>query len=139
MILLDTNVLSEVLKPVPDARVIDWLDAQDDDTWTSAISEAEMLAGVAVVPGGRRREGLIQATRAMFAKEFAGRILSFNTDSARAYADIVATRRRARPPIYQSDAMIAAMALTCSATVATRNVSDFTGLGFEVVNPWTVG
>lgn len=141
MILLDTNVLSEFMRPRPSASVVAWLDAQPaDEVYTSAISRAEIELGLLLMPAGHRQEGLSQAAAAMFDEDFAGRCLPFDTDAARHYGRIVAARTRAGRPISVEDAQIAAIALTHGMQVATRNMTDFEVIdGLEVVNPWSDG
>jgi hypothetical protein len=138
VIVLDTNVLSEALRPLPSPIVLDWLAAQDPlSVFTTAITQAEVLYGVQTLPAGRRRTRLLAAVEKMFAEEFEGRILPFDEDAARAFAGIVAARDRAGRPISQFDAMIAAIARFHRAAVATRNTADFQNCGVDVINPWT--
>ena len=138
MIVLDTNVLSEALKPLPSPIVIDWLAGQEPSSvFTTAITQAEVLYGVETLPAARRRTRLLAAVEKMFAGEFEGRILPFDEDAARAFAGIVAARDRAGCPISQFDAMIAAIARSHRAAVATRNTADFHNCGVVVINPWT--
>jgi len=141
MILLDTNVLSEFMRPQPSASVVTWLDAQrTDEVCTSAISRAEIELGLLLMPVGKRQEALSQAARAMFAEDFAGRCLPFDEDAARYYARIVSARTRTGRPISVEDAQIAAIALVHRMPLATRNTTDFESIdGLEVVNPWTDG
>lgn len=135
--LLDTNVLSELLRAEPDGQVLRWFSHQHADAlFVSAITQAEMLYGAALLPRGRRRSQLEQALQAMFDEEFARRVLPFDGQAAVAYAALVATRRSAGTPISQFDAQIAAIALTHRATLVTRNVSDFSGCGLTVISPW---
>jgi predicted nucleic acid-binding protein len=138
VIVLDTNVLSEALKPLPSQIVLGWLAAQQPlSVFTTSVTEAEVLYGVETLPPGKRRLRLLAAIEKMFAEEFAGRILPFDEDAARAFATIVAARDRAGRPISQLDAMIAAIARSHRAAVATRNTADFQDCGIEVINPWT--
>lgn len=135
--LLDTNVLSELLQAEPDGQVLRWFSQQHADAlFVSAITQAEMLYGAALLPRGRRRAQLEQALQAMFDEEFARRVLPFDGQAAVAYAALVATRRSAGTPISQFDAQIAAIALTHRATLVTRNVGDFGGCGLTIINPW---
>ncbi|TNC66395.1 type II toxin-antitoxin system VapC family toxin [Rubellimicrobium roseum] len=138
MIVLDTNVVSEPMRPVPDERVLRWLSAQDASTlFLTAVTEAELRTGLALLPAGRRREALTTALEAVLAQDFAGRVLPFEGGAAaRAYAAIQAERREAGRPISMADAMIAAIARSQGLQVATRNTGDFEGTGVEVVNPW---
>ena len=138
MILLDTNVLSEFMRPRPSARVVAWLDEQPaGEVYTSAISRAEIELGLMLMSPGRRQEALSQAARGMFDEVFAGRCLPFDEDAARRYARIVSARTRAGRPISVEDAQIAAIALAHGMPLATRNTTDFELIdGLEVVNPW---
>ncbi len=140
MILLDTNVISELLRPAPAPRVEAWLGAQNgSDVHLSAVSEAELRLGVALLPAGSRRAALAGAMDAILDEDFRGRILPFDSAAARAYATIVAERRSEGRPIGQFDAQIAAIARAHGATVATRNVRDFEGCGVDLIDPWQAG
>lgn len=137
MIVLDTNVLSEVLRPVPEPRVLVWLDEQPaNSVFTTAITQGEILYGIRLLADGQRRRKLWDAAVAIFDDDFAGRILSFDTEAAGHYAEIGASRRSAGRPISQFDATIAALTRSHGATLATRNAKDFEGCGIDVVNPW---
>lgn len=137
MIIVDTNVVSELLRPTPEPRVEDWLAGQDGlDIYLTAISEAELRYGVAIMSNGKRREALATAIDRILREDLAGRILAFDSDAAEAYATIAASRRTAGRPIAQSDCQIAAIAHARGATVATRNTGDFEGCGINLVNPW---
>ncbi len=140
MIVLDTNVLSELMRPEPDARVVSWLGAQPAaSVFTTSITQAEILHGILLLPPGKRRQALDEAARAMFEEDFAGRVLAFGGGAALSYATIACDRRRAGRPISQFDAQIAAIAAVHTASVATRNVADFEGCGIEVIDPWGRG
>ena len=141
MILLDTNVLSEFMRPQPSATVVAWLDEQPTGTvYTSAICRAEIELGLLLMPSGKRQEALSRAAQAMFAEDFAGRCLPFDEDAAHYYARIVSTRTRAGRPISVEDAQTAAIALAHGLPLATRNTTDFELIdGLEVVNPWLDG
>ncbi len=139
MILLDTNVLSEMMRPAPDPLVERWLSAQPDASlFISAITEAELRYGAALLPGGKRRSALMAEISGMLEEDFNGRILSFDSLAAQAFAVIAADRRQAGRPISQADAQIAAIARSRGASLATRNVPDFDGCGVEVIDPWRV-
>ncbi len=139
MILLDTNVLSELMKVSPDEAVVAFVNRSAAMAlFTSAITQAEILYGIAMLPEGKRRDALLAAARTVLASHFRGRVLPFDTDAADAFAIIAAGRREARRPIAQADAQIAAIAKSRGAALATRNVSDFEGCGVSVVNPWGV-
>jgi predicted nucleic acid-binding protein len=138
MIVLDTNVLSEALRPVPEPSVLNWLaDQPSASLFTTAVTRGEILYGIRLLSDGKRRKGLWDAANKIFDEDFAGHVLSFDGDAAGMCADIAASRRIAGEPISQFDAMIAAMARSRGAILATRNVKDFESCGIEVVNPWT--
>ena len=141
MVLLDTNVLSEFMRPVPSATVVDWLDHQiSDQVWVSAISRAEIELGVTLMPDGQRKQGLRLAAQAMFFQDFAGHCLPFDEAAASLYADVVARRMGVDRPISVEDAQIAAIALAHRLSLATRNTRDFECIdGLAVVNPWLCG
>ena len=137
--LLDTNVLSELLRSAPEPRVLAWFAGQPSETLVvSAVTQAEMSLGARLMPAGKRRTSLQAALGAMFSEDFAGRILPFDSAAAPAYVDIVSACRAAGRPISQFDAQIAAIALQAGTTLATRNVNDFESCGITVVNPWMV-
>src|SRR5579864_108376 len=137
MIILDTNVLSEVMRPAPSARVLDWLAKESAlSVFTTTIAMAEILYGIELLPKGRRRAALASAAEAMFEEDFAGRILPFDSDAARVFPKIAGARRASGRPITQLDAQIAAIAQSRGAAIATRNTSDFEECGVMVVNPW---
>jgi predicted nucleic acid-binding protein len=138
MIILDTNVLSELMRPKPSTVVVGWVASQPSSSLhTTSITQAEILHGILLLPAGRRRAALEAAAVAMFAEDFADRILGFGSDAAAAYARVAADRRRAGHPISHFDAQIAAIAMTAGAAIATRNVADFAGLGLQVIDPWS--
>jgi predicted nucleic acid-binding protein len=137
MIVLDTNVLSEALRPSPSDRVLRWLAAQQPAAVSiTTITQAEVLYGIEILPPGRRRLRLAAAVEKIFAEDFQGRILPFDEDAARVFAKIVADRGAFGRPISQSDAQIAAIARSRRAAVATRNTNDFEHCGIRVINPW---
>jgi len=137
MILLDTNIVSELMRPAPSQAVMSWLAAQPAASlFISAVTEAELRYGVMVLPEGRKRAELVAAIEGMLAEDFAGRILPFDSAAALAFAGIAAGRRQTGRPISQFDAQIAAIAQSRGAELATRNVADFEGCGVEVINPW---
>lgn len=136
MIVLDTNVLSEVVRLSPAPKVVRWLAEQEPlSVLTTAITQAEMLYGLESLPSGRRRSILQAALEKIFG-EFSGRILPFDEDAAQAFAKIVAARDAMGRPISQSDGMIAAIARSRRAALATRNVADFQDCGLRIVDPW---
>ena len=137
MIVLDTNVVSELMKSAPEPAVMVWINALPAATvFVSAVTQAEILYGVALVPEGKRREGLALAARTAFETYFRRRILPFDSEAAEAFAVLAASRRQAGRPISQADGQIAAIARSRGAALATRNVPDFEGCGVEVVDPW---
>ena len=137
MIVLDTNIVSELMKAAPDERVVRWIAAQPSTSlFTTSITQAEILHGIMLLPSGKRRAAIADAAEAMFLDDFGGRILPFGSDAAHPYARIATERRRAGRPISHFDAQIAAIAHSARAAVATRNVADFDDCGVRVVNPW---
>lgn len=137
MIVLDTNVISELMRSAPDPAVLAWVAAQPRESLcTTGINQAEILFGIAALPKGRRRDGLAAAAEAMFAEDFAGRVLPFTGAAAAHYARIVTTRRQAGQPIEAFDALIAATASAAEASVATRDTGGFQGCGLILINPW---
>ena len=135
--LLDTNVLSELLRAAPEPSVLQWLAAQPaEGLFVSAVTQAEMLLGARLLPAGKRRPSLEAALRAMFAEDFAGRVLPVDSAATPAYAELVAARRAGGRPISQFDAQIAAIAHHHAMGVATRNVDDFASCGVAVISPW---
>ena len=137
MILLDTNILSELMRPAPDPAVEQWLATQPDaSVFISAITEAELRYGAALLLKGKRRAALTAEIEGMLEEDFGGRILPFDSLAAQAFANLTSERRQAGKPISQADAQIAAVARSRGASLATRNVADFEGCGVEVVDPW---
>ena len=137
MIFLDTNVVSELLRPVPARQVEAWLSAQDGAmVYFTAVGEAELRHGVAILPAGRRRNALSGAIEGILEEDFRDRVLPFDRAAARAYAAIAAERRAAGRPISQFDCQIAAIARAHEAAVATRNTGDYEGCGIDVIDPW---
>lgn len=137
MIVLDTNVLSELARPTPNHAVIEWVDAQDSSGLVlTALTAAEVRTGVALLPDGRRKRDIGLRMESLITETFAGFVLSFDTDSSAHYADIVAARRRAGKPISTFDAQIAAVCRQHEAALATRNTADFSDTGAQLINPW---
>lgn len=140
MILLDTNILSELMRPNSNPHVETWLSSQPDASiFISAITEAELRYGAALLPSGKRRSELTAEIEAMLKDDFSGRILPFDSLAAQSFATIAAGRRQAGKPISQADAQIAAIARSRGASLATRNVDDFAGCEVEIINPWQLG
>ena len=137
MIVLDTNVLSELMRPQPDERVVAWLKQQTRSSlFTTAVTRGEMLYGVLILSDGRRRTRMQQEITAIFAEEMAGRVLPYDDAAADAHASIAAARRSDGRPVSQSDAMIAGIARSRGAALATRNMRDFEGYGVTLIDPW---
>ena len=137
MILLDTNVISEPQRWEPNARVLDWIDAQALETlYLSAITVAELRAGIALMPAGKRRDCLHENLEKRLLPMFANRVLSFDMACTKAYAELLAKSRAAGLAVETADAFIAAVALANGFTVATRDTSPFEAAGVNVINPW---
>lgn len=137
MIVLDTNVLSELMRSEPAASVIRWMVAQSTESlYTTTVTQAEILRGILLIPLGKRRRAFQAAADAMFSEDFAGRILPFGSDAAGSYAQIAASRQRAGSPISTFDAQIAAITHAAGASLATRNARDFVRCGLELIDPW---
>lgn len=138
MIILDTNVVSEPLKPNPDAAVLRWLDRQGPATlYLTTISQAELLAGVQALPAGKRRTELQKVLNSALLSLFSNRILAFGERSAEAYAHVVTAANAAGNPIDFADAAIGAIAIEHNFTLATRNARDFKGTPVKLLNPWS--
>jgi toxin FitB len=137
MFVLDTNVLSAMMRLQLEPRVAVWIAARSADLlFTTSLSQAEILSGLAIMVEGRRRLDLEAAARAMFVEDFDGRVLPFDTEAATAYASIFAARRRAGRPAATIDLMIASIAQSRGASVVTRDTSGFEGCGLTLINPW---
>ena len=137
MIVLDTNVVSELMRPSPNPAVEQWVAARPAASlFFSAVGEAELRYGVAILAVGRRRDALASAVEAMLRDDFAGRVLPFDSAAARAYAEIAARCRAAGRPVAQADGQIAAIARSRGMALATRNVRDFEEMGIDLLDPW---
>jgi predicted nucleic acid-binding protein len=138
VIVLDTNVLSELLRPAPSEAVVAWVDARDSSELTiTALTAAELRAGVALLPDGARKRTLGERVERTLSETFDGFVLPFDADCSRHFADVVAARTRSGHPISAFDAQIAAICRQHDATLATRNTADFAGTGVMLVDPWT--
>jgi len=137
MILVDTNVLSELMRPTPDKRVLDWMDGlQSGDIGLTSISVAEVLYGIGSLAEGKKKQRLLDAAATMFDEYFTGRIFAFDQLAAVEYAAIVLRRERIGSPISMPDAQIAAICRASSAGLATRNTKNFEDTGLVLINPW---
>ncbi len=137
MIILDTNVLSELMKPHPVPQVVAWVTQQSEtELFTTTITEAEIFYGIELLASGKRREALLSAAEAMFTEDLAGRVLGFESPAARIFSKVAAQRRALGRPIGHADAQIASITQANRARLATRNKSDFEDCGIEVIDPW---
>lgn len=137
MIILDTNVVSELIRPRADATVVAWVDQHPvDDVYLTAITTAELRYGIARLPQGKRRTGLADRVRRVIEEEFTGRVLPFDDQAAHEYAQIVVDREGRGRPISMADAQIAAICRSYRAELATRNTKDFVHTGIAAVDPW---
>jgi predicted nucleic acid-binding protein len=136
--ILDTNVVSEPMRPSPSHAVLAWLSESQETgpLFVTTITVAEILLGIELLPRGKRRDQMLAQAEATFAEDFAERVLSFDEDAARAFPEIVIRRRAQGRPIADLDAQIAAIARSRDAILATRNTADFEGCGIRLVNPW---
>ena len=137
MILLDTNLISEPLRPAPDPAVIAWIDAQPVQTlFLSAVTVAELRSGIASLPAGKRRDALRERIETQVLPLFTGRVLAFDLAATQPYADLLAKAKSKGQAIALSDAYIAAIALAHGMSVATRDAAPFKTAGVAVINPW---
>lgn len=137
MIVLDTNVISELFKPAPDSGVVSWLEQQAmDSVYTTAITRGELLYGLILLPDGTRRERLLSGLLKIFEERFRDRVLPYDAIAADAHAAIAAHRRQQGRAGSQSDLMIAGIVRSRGLVLATRNVRDFEGCGITLINPW---
>jgi len=137
VIVLDTNVISELFRPQPDAGVVAWVTGLTGEVAITAVTASELQAGVRLLPDGERRLALAQAVDSVLADHHQrGLVLPFDSSAADHYADIFVARERSGRPVHTADAQIAAICRATGATCATRNVKDFTSVGIDVVDPW---
>ncbi len=137
MFVLDTNILSVMMRSAPVPKVVAWIaPVSDAQLYSTTVCQAEVLAGIEILPDGRRRAALEKAARAMFADDFDGRVLPFDGEAAMACAGIFAARKLAGRSTAPHDLVIAAIARAQGAHMVTRNVADFEGCGLTVINPW---
>ena len=138
MLVVDTNVLSELMRPTPDPVIASWVAKRTTSSLhLTAISEAELRFGLAIMPPGRRRDGLAEGLKRMLRTGFANRVLPFDSAAASSYAEIAAARRAMGRPMPEADCQIAAIARSRDMAVVTRNVRDFADAGIDVIDPWT--
>jgi predicted nucleic acid-binding protein len=137
VIVLDTNVLSELMRPNPSSRVTAWMRQQPrPQLAVTAITEAEIFYGIELLPPGKRKNHFLSMAESMFAEDLRGRRLPFDSEAARLYAKIASVRRAKGKPISPADAQIAAIVLAHKAVLATRNTMDFDACGVPLINPW---
>jgi toxin FitB len=137
-LLLDTNILSEVTRPVPDARVLTWLDGLDEDrSFISVVSIAEIRRGVALMDEGRKRDALAEWLARDLPQRFEQRVLPVDEPVALAWGDLMGLAKRRGRGLSSMDGLIAATAVARQLTLATRNSKDFEGFGLELFDPWT--
>lgn len=140
MIVLDTNVISELMRPAPNADVVAWVDGWPaEELAVTAVTVAEVLYGIARLDDGQRKETLRTLAGGMFKEEFGDRVLPFGGEEAEVYAELVTRRQAQGSPISMADAQIAAITVCRGGKLATRNVGDFAGMPLEVVDPWSGG
>ena len=139
MIVLDTHVVSEIMRPAPDSNVLSWLNMQvAEELWLNSVVVSELLFGITRLPTGARKQQLADTFSAMLSEDFAGRILAFDLEAAVIYAELAAGGEAKGRPVEMADAQIAAICLAQGAKLATRNLKHFEGLGLVLVNPWGV-
>ena len=139
MIVLDTNVVSEMMRTAPDSTVLSWLNTQvAEELWLNSVVVSELLFGIARLPAGARKRQLSNAFAAMLEQDFAVRILPFDLEAAVIYAELAAGCEAKGRPVEMADGQIAAICLAQGAKLATRNLKHFEGLGMVLVNPWDV-
>ncbi|WP_158843171.1 type II toxin-antitoxin system VapC family toxin [Saccharothrix deserti] len=137
MIVLDTNVVSELMRQVPDDGVVRWVDRYPaEDVFITAVTAAELAYGVARLPEGQRKTVLAARISDLLAEDFQDQILPFDSVAADYYGEIAATREANGHPISMADAQIAAICRHYAACLATRNIKDFVDTGIKVLNPW---
>jgi predicted nucleic acid-binding protein len=137
MIILDTNVVSELVRPVPSAQVIHWISSQPPLLlYTTSITQAEIMYGMETLTKGKKKRALEAALAGMFDEDFRGRVLGFDSSCTKFFAEIAAARKTRGQPISQFDAQIAAIARSRKAILATHNIADFRECGLKLINPW---
>ena len=138
VIVLDTNVIAELMRPAPAAQVLAWANGLDRAAVAiTAVNEAEIRHGIARLPDGRRKQVLRQSWDALISELFAGRVWPFTSEAAHWYAEVLCRREQLARPMATADALIAAIALAHGVPLATGNVVDFAGIGLALINPWS--
>jgi predicted nucleic acid-binding protein len=138
LIILDTNVFSEIFRPRPDPRVAAAITSWPlAEVFLTAVTVAEILSGIARMPDGRRKVTLVEATEGILVDDFRNKVLPFDLETSALYADLVANRFGAGRPISIADGQIAAICRQHGATLATRNIRDFELLGLDLIDPWS--
>ncbi|MFU8812960.1 MAG: type II toxin-antitoxin system VapC family toxin [Balneolaceae bacterium] len=137
MFVLDTNILSELMKPSPNQKVMDWIARHPKmSLFTTSITEAEILYGLSIIEKGNRKSALMNAATKIFTEDLKGRVIPFDSQAASFFASISASRKLIGQPISQFDAQIAAISKSRAASLVTRNKKDFDDCGIIVINPW---
>jgi toxin FitB len=136
--ILDTNVVSEPMRPSPSSAVLGWLSQSQEigPLFVTTITVAEILFGIELLPKGKRRDLMLAQAEAMFTEDFSGRVLPFDEAAARVFPKIMHNRRLQGRPMADLDAQIAAIAICRGASLATRNVADFEGCNLRLIDPW---
>ncbi len=138
MIILDTNVISELMRAKPDPKVMGWVNEQMDlNLYSTAITAAELRTGAAIMPSGKKKIKILEQLKMVFEEDFRNRILSFDDECAKFYAAITSERKLLGQPIAQVDAMIASICSKFGAAICTRDERGFSNCGLRVINPWT--
>ena len=139
MIIVDTNVISEIMRPNPERQVLDWMDGlPKSDVGITSITVGEILYGIGSLPEGKRKKRLLEAAAAIFEVFFSDRIYAFDRLAAVEYADIVIQRERMGAPVSMANAQIAAICRVALADLATRNTKDFENTGVSLIDPWRI-
>ena len=138
MILLDTNVVSEMMRPIPEPKVVTWLNFQSElSVWICSVTVAEIYLGIALLPEGKCKYNFLEIIGKIFSEDFCERCLSFDLEAAKEYSRIVSRRKNEGCPISVEDAQIAAIAVVNGLILATRNTKDFENIpNLKLINPW---
>jgi toxin FitB len=137
MIILDTNVISAVMRQPPDSNVVNWLDRQPRNSiWATSVTVLEIHYGLQILSPGKRRSALMEAFETLLTEKLSRRVAAFDAAAAQQSAELMAARRKLGRPVELRDMMIAGITLACNAALATRNTAHFDDLSVTVVNPW---